>query len=86
MKIYLTIALIALTFASQAQINDDNAFFEGTYSKDYIKKHKVKTVTSMQYMDRNVIAPRIFYFDKAKVLLAEKTIDSNGKSATFFAK
>ena len=85
MKILITIAFLTLTIASFGQINDEDAFFEGTYSKDYIKKHKVKTIISRCHLDTIKVKPEVFHFSKAGLLQVETTFDSTGKELPLYA-
>ena len=84
MKTITLIISLCLTISSSGQVNDENAFFQGTYNKDYIKQHKIKTASAQYCIGTNILAPRIFHFDKNGVLLAENNLDSNGKEVPRF--
>lgn len=84
MKNLITIAFLFFTVFSFGQINDENAFFDGTYSKDYIKRHGIRTVINTSYMDTNQLPKTVYYFDKNGLLEKQSIIDSNGKERTRF--
>lgn len=84
LKTLLLIPLLFNLVGSFGQVNDENAFFEGTYSKDFIKKHKIVTATITSYMDSNKLPTTIFHFDKNGFLEKQSIIDSSGKEQPRF--
>jgi hypothetical protein len=84
LKTLIFISFLFATVSSFGQVNDENAFFEGTYSKEYIRKHRIVTVTKTSYMDTNKLPTTIFYFDKNGFLDKQSSIDSNGNEQTRF--
>jgi hypothetical protein len=69
---------VVFILPASAQV-DEESFFDGTYDKAYIKKHKIKTIISYPSLDTTRFLPRIFYFDRNGILQKEKSIDSSGK-------
>ncbi len=78
-KLILLISILFATVSSFGQNNDDNAFFEGTYNKNYIRKLGIISVTITSYLDANKQPTTIYYFDKNGLLKNQSIIDSNGK-------
>jgi YD repeat-containing protein len=84
LKTLIPISFLLTTVCSFGQTNDEYAFFEGTYSKDYIRKHRIRTVTKTSYMDTNKLSTTIFYFDKNGFLQKQSILNSNGVERSRF--
>lgn len=64
--------------------NDEDAFFDGTYNKEYIKKHKVKTITTEQYMNEIKGGKAVYSFDRNGLLQSMIAIDTNGTEQAWY--
>ena len=84
MKTLITLVFLFFAVCSFGQINDENAFFDGTYSKDYIKRHGIRTVARTSYMETNHLTRTVYYFDKNGLIERQSIVDSNGKEQTRF--
>lgn len=83
-KLVAFISVLFATVCSFGQINDENAFFEGTYNKNYIRKLGILSVTKTSYLDTNKQPTTIYNFDKNGLLKNQSIIDSNGKEQPRF--
>ncbi|QGW29301.1 hypothetical protein [Phnomibacter ginsenosidimutans] len=59
--------------------NDENAFFDGTYNKAYITKHRIKTVIVEHHNPKLKSSKVIYNFSKEGLLESMNSIDSNGR-------
>ena len=64
------------------QLNNDDAFFNGTYDKEYIRKHKISKVIVKGFLNERPLLKLEFDFDKRGFLTKETTLDSSGKKET----
>ncbi len=83
-NLVLLISVLFATVCSFGQINDENAFFEGTYNKNYIRKLKIISVTKTSFLDTNKLPTTIYYFDKNGFLKNQSIIDIKGKEQPRF--
>ena len=83
-KALIIISFILLVVASFAQVNDGDAFFNCSYNKEYIRRHKIMSVTQTSYMDTNKLSTTVYHFDKKGFLQKQGTVDSNGNEAIRF--
>ena len=79
MRIFITSVFLLLTNSLWCQVNDNDAFFDGTYNKNYIREHKVKQVTVVTYIDRKKPFLCLFDFDKRGFLKRKTIFNSSGK-------
>ena len=78
MRHFITIViLILLTFSTNAQLSDGDAFFKGTYDKAFISKHKIKQVSVDIFIDGKKSTFYIFQFDKKGLLKKQTILDSS---------
>lgn len=79
MKFFIIIFfLFNLTTAVFCQVNDEVAFFNYKYDKEYIKRNKILHVIVDDYIGKQKNCVYHFYFDKAGFLKQETVIDTNG--------
>ncbi|HSC53664.1 MAG TPA: hypothetical protein VLC98_08595 [Phnomibacter sp.] len=71
------------SIAYTQEANDEDAFFNGTYQKVYISKHKVKTVTAEQYVNNKKVGSAIYHFDQNGLLQKMICLDSTGKKVNW---
>lgn len=84
LKLLLLISFLFATLCSVGQINDGDAFFEGTYSKNYIKKHGILTVIVTGSIGKYKASTDIYYFDNHGFLKKQVIVDSNGNEQSKF--
>ncbi|MEN9963307.1 MAG: hypothetical protein RL582_402 [Bacteroidota bacterium] len=62
------------------QLNDSDAFFNGSYDKTYILEHKIKQVYVTNDIDSNKTSFSIFDFDNNGFLIKQTILDKNLKN------
>lgn len=66
-----------VVFAQTA--NDEIAFFDGTYNKTYITKHRIKTVIVEHHNPKFKSSKAVYNFSRNGLLESMNSIDSNGR-------
>jgi hypothetical protein len=84
------VVIIATLFFNQlvfSQLQDADAFFNGSYNKDYVRTNKIKTVTVDIFIGNKLSTIYVFDFDKTG-LLSKHTIldDQKNKVQEYFFK
>ncbi len=79
LKNIVTISLCFLSLTLFGQLNDSDAFFKGSYDKDFVHKHKIKQVTVQNYIDSIKSSFLIFDFDTDGLLKKETVFNKNLK-------
>ena len=79
MKTILTTLLFFSTLTLFGQVNDADAFFNGSYDRSYIHKHKILQATVETYVKGNKTSFALFDFDRNGILTKETVFESGGK-------
>lgn len=81
MRHLITIGIFLLiAFSANAQLNDADAFMNGSYDKAFIKKHKIKGVSVDIFIDGKKSTFYFFSFDKNGLLKKQTILDSLRKN------
>ncbi len=78
MKIALTIYSLLFVSTITAQINDADAFYDGSYSNSFIRTQRIKSITVDVYVSNSKTSSSNFYFNKDGILKKATIIDSGG--------
>lgn len=71
--------LLLLHFNLSAQVNDADAFFNGSYDKDQLRKNKVRQINVDISIDGKKTTRYIFEFDRKGLLQKQTITDNSGK-------
>jgi hypothetical protein len=82
MKAFNTIFFLLLKLTLFGQVNDADAFFNGSYNKALIREHKIDRVTVQTYINGDKTSLSLFDFDYYGFLTKETSFDSSGKKCS----
>ncbi len=77
--IFYLIFFAAVPATMQAQVNDGDAFYFGTYDKEIIRSHKIKEVKVSSFINAEFTSNAFYHFDKKGYLLKLLRQDTSGK-------
>jgi len=79
MRHFITIVFCFLSIALFGQLNDSDAFFNGSYDKTFARVHKIKQVNVTTFIDSNKSSFSIFDFDNQGFMTKQTIFDTTLK-------
>ena len=84
MRYFISIVFCLLSVTLFGQLNDADAFFNGSYDKSYTLEHKIKQVKVTNYIDSNETSYFLFDFDNNGLLKKQTILDKTMKKVSDF--
>ena len=84
MRHFITIAFCLLSVTLFGQLNDADAFFNGSYDKAFVHKHKIKQINVTTYIDSSKTSFAVFEFDNWGFLRKQTIFDKSMKKVNDF--
>jgi hypothetical protein len=85
-RFIIIFSCLLFSIVSMAQtVNTDKTFFDYSYDKETIKKHKIQSVKiEMKFLNDEIFSRQIFSFDRNGLLTKQTILDSIGKPTSEF--
>jgi YD repeat-containing protein len=84
MRVILFIITTFLTLTVVGQVNDAEAFFNGSYNRTSVHASDIKKVSVQTYINHRKTLLSVFYFDQQGFLTRQVVFDSSGKERNEF--
>lgn len=79
MRAITTIFFIFISLTLFGQVNDADAFFNGSYDKKFVQQHRIKQADVEIYIDSNKSSKHIIDFNQNGLLTTESVLNKNDK-------